>query len=300
MDAHDLEAFLAVADELHFGRAAQRQHIAQPHLSRTIKHLERDLGQPLFDRTTRRVRLTSAGEALVPAAERVLESLRAARRAVTTAGLGETGTVRVGFAGPASHLLISQLGRRVRDAHPGITLNLRSATYGPAAMRAVIDGDLDLAIVRSDLETPGIASRIVAEEHYVLVVPEGHRLARRTRVSMKDCRDEAFIALPGNPGSSVRDAFVRAAYDAGYAPDIVQTAPDSWTVMALVAAGVGITFSVDAAVANVPQEGIEVVALREGQRAVHSRLVWRHGDRNPALHAVLRLSEEALPTPVVR
>ena len=297
MDAHALAAFLAVADELHFGRAAERQHVAQPHLSRIIKQLERELGQQLFDRTTRSVRLTSAGEALVAPAQQVLESLRAAHRAVETAGRGETGTVRIGFAGPSSHLLIGALGRRVRDLHPGIELILRSATYGPGALRAVVAGDLDLAIVRWDLGQPGIASRVVAEERYVLVVPEGHRLAGRTKVSMKDCRNEAFVALPGDPGSWVRDALFRTAYDAGFAPDIVQTAPDSWTAMALVAAGIGVTFSVDAAVSNVPQTGIVVVPLVEGQRPVFSRLVWREADTSPALREVLRASEDALPTP---
>jgi DNA-binding transcriptional LysR family regulator len=297
MDVHHLRAFLAVAEELHFGRASQRLHIAQPALSRTVKQLERDVGEQLFERTTRSVRLTSAGEALVDPARQVLDGLRAARFAVQTAGRGETGRVRMGFAGPSSHLLVGALGRRVREAHPGIELSLQSTTYGPAALRAVVEGELDVAIVRWESGPSEIASRIVAEEHFVLVVPEGHRLAGRGLVSMADCREEPFVALPGDPGSWVRDAFIRAAHDAGYAPDIVQTAPDSWTVMALVAAGIGITFSVDAAVENVVQTGIAVVPLEEGRRPTYSRLVWRRGNPNPALRQVLRASEEVLPTP---
>jgi len=299
MNAHQLEAFLAVTEELHFGRAADRLHIAQPPLSRTIKQLERDLGAQLFERTTRRVRLTSAGEALVEPARRVVDALRTARLSVQAAGRGETGRVRIGFAGPSSHLLVGELGRQVRELHPGIELSLQSTTYGPGALRAVVDGDLDLAIVRGDSLPPGISSRIVSVEHYVLVVPGNHRLAGRKLVSMKDCRDEAFIALPGDPGSWVRDAFIRAAHEAGYAPNIVQTAPDSWTAMALVAARIGITFSVDAAVANVVQKGIKAVPLREGRQPTYSRLVWRSGDANPALREVLRASEGALPTPAL-
>jgi DNA-binding transcriptional LysR family regulator len=297
MNLRQLDAFLAVAEELHFGRAAERLHVAQPPLSRNIQQLERDVGAILFDRTTRSVRLTNAGEALVDPARRVVEAVRIARRAVQSAGRGETGTVRVGFAGPSSHVLISELGRHVRERHPGIELTLRSTTYGPQALRSVRNGELDLAIVRWDGEPPGIASRIVAEEHYVLVVPDDHRLAGRKVASMSDCRDEPFITLPADPGSWVRDAFIRSAHAAGYAPDIVQVAPDSWTVMALVAARVGITFSLDTAVANVVQRGITVVPLREGRSPTYSRLVWRRGDRNPALHAVLHASEQALPTP---
>lgn len=297
MDLHQLEAFLAVAEELHFGRAAERLHIAQPPLSRTIKQLERDVGAALFDRTTRSVRLTTAGEALVEPARQVLDDVRSARRAVKSAGRGETGRVRVGFAGPSSHLLVGQLGRLVRERHPGIELNLRSTTYGHEALRAVLNGDLDLAIARWVTEPPGISHRIVSVEHYVLVVPEEHPLARRELVSMAELRDETFIALPADPGSSVRDHFLRFASAAGYAPNIVQTAPDSWTAMALVGAGVGLTVTLDTAVDNVVQEGIAVVPLEEGLVPTYCRLAWRRDDANPALREVLKASEVALPTP---
>lgn len=286
-----------MAEELHFGRAAERLHIAQPPLSRTIKQLERDVGAPLFDRTTRSVRLTTAGEALVEPARQVLDDVRSARRAVQSAGRGETGRVRVGFAGPSSHLLVGQLGRLVRERHPGIELALRSTTYGHEALRAVVNGDLDLAIARWEAEPPGVAHRIVAVEHHVLVVPEEHPLAARTRVSMAELRDEPFVALPADPGSSVRDAFLRFSHGAGFSPNIVQTAPDSWTVMALVGAGVGITVSLDTAVRNLVQDGIAVVELEEGLEPTYSRLAWRRGDANPALQEVLRASLVALPTP---
>lgn len=299
MDLHHFEAFLAVAEELHFGRAADRLHVAQPPLSRTIKALERELGAQLFDRTTRRVRLTSAGEALLKPAHQVLEGARLAKLVVQSAGCGETGRVRMGFAGPSSYLLVGQLGRLVRERHPGIELSLQSTTYGYEALRAVVDGELDLAFVRWDLEPPGISNRIVAEEHYVLAVPKDHPLAGRDLVRMADCRDADFVALPADPGSSVHDAFLRTAHEAGYTPNVVQTAPDPWTAMALVAAGVGISFSLDAALRNVIQEGIRMVPLEEGLTPSYSRLVWRRDDQNPALHKVLRASVEALPTPAL-
>lgn len=300
MDVHHLEAFLAVADELHFGRAAERLHIAQPPLTRAIKQLERDLGTELFARTTRKVRLTGSGEALVEPAQQVLEDMRVARRAVQSAGRGETGRVRIGFAGPSSYLMIGQLGREVREQQPGIELSLQNTTYAYQAIRSLLDGDLDLAIARWILEPEGLSSRILAVEHYVIVVPVGHRFAMRKSVSMADCHDEAFIALPADPGSSVRDAFVKFAHDAGYSPRVVQVAPDTWTAVALVAAGAAITFGIDTAVANVHQEGIVVIPLKEGRKPTYSRLVWRSSDRSPALREVLRASEKALPTPPLR
>lgn len=297
MELHHLEAFLAVADELHFGRASERLHMAQPPLSRLIKKLERELGAPLFERTTRSVRLTTAGAALVRPANDVLEGVRVARRAVRSAGRGETGRVRLGFAGPSSHVLVGQLGRVVREQHPGIELSLRSTTYNYEALRSLVDGELDLAIARWRIEPEGVEHRPIAAERYVIVVPASHRFASRKRLSMADLRDEEFVALPADPGSSVRDGMFELSKAAGYQPNVVQTAPDSWTVMALVAAGVGITLTLDTAVANVVQNGISVIPLKEGGRASYQQLVWRQGDRNPALLAVLRSSEEALPTP---
>lgn len=298
MEILQLRAFIAVAEELHFGRAAKRLHVAQPPLSRTIQQLERDLHVRLFERTTRRVRLTSAGEALVGPARDILDYCRVAEAAVKAAGMGETGRIRVGFAGPSSHMLIGRLARHVRRAHPGIELSLRSVTYGYEALSHVVEGTMDLAIVRwSGPPLPRVASRAVQEEHYVLVVPEGHPLADEPMVRVSDLREEQFVSLPSDPGSSVRDAFVRSCHQAGFAPNIVQIAPDSWTAMALVAAGVGVTFSVDRAVEHVPREGIRTVRLREGLEPTYAQLVWREGDTSPALREVLKAAEEALPTP---
>lgn len=297
MEIRHLEAFLAVAEELHFGRAADRLHIAQPPLTRAIKHLEKEFGTELFTRTTRKVQLTSAGEALLAPARQVLEDCHLARRSVQSAGRGETGRVRVGFAGPSSQLMIGALGRRVRERHPGIELSLQNKIYAYQSIRSLLDGDLDLAIARWTVKPAGVSDRIVAIEHYVLVVPSNHELAEEASVSIGQCRDEDFITLPADPGSSVRDAFMRLTQEAGYAPRIVQVVPDTWTAVTLVAAGVGVFMALDTAVANAMPGGISVVPLDEGRRPTFSRLVWRSGDTSPALHAVLHASLEVLPTP---
>jgi DNA-binding transcriptional LysR family regulator len=294
-----LRAFVVVAEELHFGRAAERLHVAQPPLSRTIQHLERDLGARLFERTTRAVRLTDAGRALLIPAREVLEACRVAQAAVTAANLGEIGRVRVGFAGPSSHRLVGRLARRVRQDHPGLELSLRSATYGHQAMTELLKGDVDLAILRwSGPRPPGIAWRIVQLEHYVLIVPSAHPLAasRHSSVSIRTVRDEPFVMLPAQPGSDVRDRFVELCYRSGFAPNIVQVAPDTGTVLALVAAGVGCTFSVDSAVPQ-PTEGLHVLRVRQAARPSYARLAWNEADVGPSLAAVLSAARTALPTP---
>lgn len=297
VDFHHLRAFLAVAEELHFGRAAERLHIAQPPLSRTIQQLERHFGTPLFERTTRSVRLTTQGEALVGPAREIIDAFRMAERAVRAAGQGEVGRVRLGFAGPSSHMLIGRLARLVRQEQPGIELALDSVTYGNEALSRVIDGSLDMALVRMKTAPPGVDSRIVRLDHYVIVVPEGHPVAGRETVSLEELRDEPWIALPTASGSTLREDFLRKAHEAGFVPNIVQQAPDSWTIMALVAAGVGLTMTVDTGVAHIPKTGISVVPLDHGAEAVAARLAWRAQDPSPALHRVIELSTTALPTP---
>jgi DNA-binding transcriptional LysR family regulator len=297
MELHHLHAFLALAEELHFGRAADRLHIAQPPLSRAIQQLERDLGTRLFDRTTRSVQLTAAGNALVGPARDIFASCRVAEAAVRAAGVGETGMIRIGYAGPSSHTLIGKLVQAVRTDHPGIEFDLRSVTYGHAGLALVMDGAMDLTITRWSTQLPGICSRIVQEEHFVVVVPANHPLADRERVSFVDLKDEPFVMLPPEPASTVRDTFTATCHQAGFTPRIVQTAPDSWDVMAMVSAGIGITFTVDAVVAQIRTEGLHVLEPDDRIEPTYARLAWRENDDSPALREVLRASETALPTP---
>jgi DNA-binding transcriptional LysR family regulator len=292
MELNHLRAFLVVAEELHFGKAAERLHVTQPPLSRMIQQLERDLGAKLFERSTRSVRLTSAGEALLEPARDVLTGCRLAEQAVRSAAMGESGRVRLGFAGPSSYLWIADLSRAIRQRHPGISLELQSTMYADQGLRMVLEGTLDLALARLGIEPAGIRHRIIAEEHYVLAVPEGHRFADRELVSLAECCDEAFVTLPASSGSSVREALFRFAYDAGFAPDVAQTAPDSWTLLALVGAGVGITFTTDTTYESYEHPRVRMVRVREGIDPTYARLLWRADDGNPALHAVLRAAEE--------
>ncbi len=297
MDLHHVTAFLAVAEELHFGRAAARLHMAQPPLSRTIQQLERQLGATLFDRTTRTVRLTPQGEALLEPARRIVESFAYAERAVAYAGRGEIGRVAIGFAGPSSHSLISALAQTVRRVQPGIELALSSTLYGGEALSRLSQGDLDLAIVRYDSTPPAMRSRVVRVNHYVIVVSESHPLAERESVRMDELADEQWIMLEASRGSSLRETTLQKANEAGFAPNIAQQAPDTWTIMALVAAGVGITLTIDTAFTNVTTTGLSVIPLDHGREVAVSRLVWRADDDSPALRRVLELSENALPTP---
>jgi DNA-binding transcriptional LysR family regulator len=296
VDFAQLQVFSAVAEELHFGRAAERLHLAQPYLSRTIRALEADLGAPLFDRTTRRVELTPAGRALLEPAEAILRMRERARADVQHAHRGDSGHLQISFAGPSSQVMVGKLARKVREQYQRIDLAFRPGRYGPAVLQELLEHTTDLGLARFAHAPPGVASRAVAVERGVLAVPAAHPVAEAASISFADLHGEPFVMLPEAFGSAVRAMFVSGCHAAGFAPNIVQTAPDSWTCVALVAAGVGLHFTTDAAIRQMTLEGVRVVPLAEETPSVYGYLVWRTSNRDPALANVLRLSEQVLPT----
>lgn len=297
MEIHQLKSFLAVAEELHFGRAAQRLHIAQPPLSRTIRQLERDLGATLFDRNTRSVRLTAAGEALLGPAHEVLNSCRLAELAVASAGRGLTGRIRIGFAGASSHVYVGRWVKLVREHHPGVEFELHSSAYARESLNKILDKTLDVGMVRWMSPTAGVESRVIAQEQLLIALPNGHPLAIHEAIRMEDLADEAWVTLPAEPGSVLRDALIKVADDAGFYPRIVQSAPDSWSVMALVSAEVGCSLTLASVAASMANPGVVFRPIHNSPPPLDLRLVWRRGDDNPVLKEILRVSELALHEP---
>lgn len=296
MELRHLTAFLAVAEELHFGRAAKRLQMAQPPLSQQIRQLEKELGVQLFERNTRSVRLTNAGQSFLEPARTVLQDLDTATRAAKAAGRGEYGRVTVGFAGASSHETLPLLTRAVRAAHPGIELVLAGQTYANVALARVAEGSLDLGFVRLPVTQPGVATRVIAEEELVCALPSDHRLARRDHILLADLAEDPFVSFPANAGSSLRDATVAACEEQGFTPRVVQEAPDSHTILALVAAGVGVTLTLTSC-QHIQQTGLVYRPLAGAPVRLQAALAWRTDNPSAALRSVLAVAEEALPTP---
>ncbi|MGW0958426.1 LysR family transcriptional regulator [Streptomyces gelaticus] len=296
MELRHLTAFVAVAEELHFGRAAKRLQMAQPPLSQQIRRLEKELGVQLFERNTRSVRLTSAGESFLQPVRTVLDDLDTAVRAAKAAGRGECGRVTIGFAGASSHETLPLLTRAVRAAHPALELVMRGQTYANVALDRVADGSLDLGFVRLPVTRPGVAYRVIDEEELVCALPSDHPLARLESVPIGVLAEEPFVSFPANTGSTVRDTMVEACEAAGFNPRVVQEAPDSYTILALVAAGVGVTLTVTS-VQHIQQNGLVYRPLTGPPIRLRAALAWRADTASAALRAVLAVAEEALPTP---
>lgn len=295
MELRHLSVFVAVAEELHFGRAAARLHMAQSPLSRQVRLLERDLGVVLFERNTRGVRLTAAGESLLQPARRVLAEAAVARRAVRSASLGEIGRVSVGFAGASSYYVLPHLTRAVASELSGIELLLHGQTYSGEALSRVVDGTLDLGFVALPARE-GVSTRVVRVEHLVVALPDTHALADVGSVSLADLAGERFVAFPASRGSAVRDTATRACLQAGFTPLIAQEAPDAYNLLTLVGAGVGIAIVVSSA-QNVHSEHVVYRPITEDVPAMLIALAWRSDNASAALRSVLRLAETVLPTP---
>lgn len=296
MDVQQARAFVAVARELHFGRAAESLGIAQPPLSRAIKALEHELGAPLFQRTTRTVSLTAAGRALLEPARQLIESERAARDAVHRAVTGQAGLIRFGFSTTSSKSLAARLVAAVRREHPGIEFELHTSVYAEEGIAALVAGDLDLALVRFATPPAGITGRPVLMEHPAVGLPAGHRLAARTRISVSELAGEDFVMLPAHPSSSLRETTLRLCLRAGFTPNIVQEAPDSQTVTALVSAGLGVTITSDSVATATSDSGMVSVPVDDDTERNLLFLAHSHGKVQPTLATVLDTASIVLPT----
>lgn len=294
METFQLRAFLAVAEELHFGRAAERLHIAQPPLSRTIQQLERQVGTRLFDRSTRSVRLTTSGRALVEPARNVLDAVRRAESAVHAAELGETGVVRVVYAGVSTYQLVAEWARLVRQFRPGIRLELSSQNFAQPAMRKLLNDDADVALGRWDIIPARIAARVAVRDSLVVALPDTHRLAQASSVSFTDLVGDEFVSLPAYDGAVLPDRLRRLAHAAGFAANVVQVAPDTQSALALVSAEVGCHLTLASVAKNASQKHVEFVPVSDETMDVNLRLAWRQDDESPALRSVLSLAEELL------
>jgi DNA-binding transcriptional LysR family regulator len=174
---------------------------------------------------------------------------------------------------------------------------MKGQTYANVALDRVADGSLDLGFIRLPVTQPGAAHRVIDEEELVCALPSDHRLAQLDSVPIGVLAEESFVSFPANTGSTVRDAMVGACEAAGFNPRVVQEAPDSYTILALVAAGVGVTLTVTS-VQHIQQNGLVYRPLSGPPIRLRAALAWRADNPSAALRAVLAVAEDALPTPV--
>jgi DNA-binding transcriptional LysR family regulator len=236
-----LQYFVTVAEELHFGRAAQRLHISQPPLSQQIKSLEEDLDAILFDRTSQRVTLTKAGEALLPQAKSLLQMWQNTQDQVKAVAKGEEGNLSIGFIWATGTPHFSKSIGEFKQKYSKATLNLESMSTVDALQALSLD-KIDLAFV---FLNPSVDVSLFKQSHYehqdnLLALPEHHTLARKSRVSLSDLKEESFVMFARASHPSLYDQTMNSLHAANVQPNIVQIAKVTQTTRTLVAAGVGI------------------------------------------------------------
>ena len=301
MELRHLRYFAAVAETRHFGRAAERLHLAQPALSQAIRQLEGELGTPLFVRTTRQVSLTPAGEFLQEEARRVLGAVDDSVRGVRRIAEGRSGLVRVAFTGTAAFTELPRMARALKQALPEVALEVHADQLTPVQTERLLDGSLDIGVLRPPVTGEGLELRTITVEPLVLAVPADHRLAIEPVVSVTDLRTEGFV-LYADAASAVNDALQRSCAEAGFAPRKEHEAPGTAPLLALVAAGLGVSL-VPASVRAVPLAGVVFRDVTDAA-TIELACAWRADAESPTVRAVLTAFEAAgifadSPTPAV-
>ncbi len=299
MELRQLRYFVTVARTRHFGRAAEQLHIAGSPLSQAIRQLESHLGTPLFERTTRRVDLTPAGEALLPEAVRILESVGAARVQVSRVAAGDLGRLRIGSTALATYRHVPALVRRLGEELPGLTLRFRTEMLTPALEAALTDHRIDLAVLRPPVGDDASATRLLARERLVLAVPGSGSGPGSGgpdgAVGLADLADEDFVVY-SPPGSVVGAAADRACRAAGFVPRRTHEADQTSIVLALVAAGLGVALLPESVLA-VTVDGVRYRELAGCDVTADVALAWRREDPSPALEKALAVLGPSESTP---
>ena len=224
MELRQLEAFVAVATELHFGRAAERLHVSAPTLSELIRRLERELGTPLFTRTTRRVAMTSAGEELLARAKLILDEVAAAAAAVRRIAGGDAGTVRLGITPPVAPGLGPHLIRRFAAQAPQVTVDVQRM-WLPTMTEALVSGRIDVAITCGLIPAPeGVANEVFCAEPLLVGLRPDHRLADQDTVALRDLAHDVLGMPPEDLFPAWTLAQRQALESAGISPPMVELA----------------------------------------------------------------------------
>ena len=240
MELRHLRYFRAVAEELHFGRAADRLHIAQPPLSQQIRQLERELAVTLLVRTTRKVELTPAGETYLKRVVAILDAVDEAGGQARRIAEGAEGQLAIGCVGSATYSLLPRLVRALREELPGVDVSVRGEMLAPAQITALLTGEIDLALLRPPIEQSGLLVETVRRDRLIVALPEGHALATRDDLSVSDLRDEEFVAHAGHGRSVMSSILTAMCADAGFVPRIRHEVEETSTLVTLVSAGLGV------------------------------------------------------------
>jgi DNA-binding transcriptional LysR family regulator len=299
IELRHLRYFVIVAEELHFGRAAQRLHLSQPPLSQQIRRLEELLGYPLFVRTSRAVRLTGAGAVFLERARRTLRKMEEDVEAMRSIGRGEAGSLSVGFIGSGMLTRLPAMLGYYRSHFPKVSLQLREL-YTSGVIQALLEGSLDVGFLRDGGPTDGLVVETLFSEPFRAILPARHPLARKSAnraIDPAELRDEPFVFFSPTAGTRAYETPISLCEAAGFRPRVVQEAPQWLTIVRLVGAGLGVSIT-PSCVERIQTRDVvsRRLRVRPGTEDVKSKieLAWRANENRPIVETFCRIARQKL------
>jgi len=290
-----LEVFIAVAEELHFGRAAERLGIGQPPLSQLIHRLEADLGVDLLARTRRKVELTDAGRTFLAEARALLDQAARARSLAVRAGRGEVGALSIAIVPTADNFTLMRVIRAFGARHPDVRVSIRSLSTA-AQVEALHRNEIHAGFVRMPVRDPRLEARVILRESLVVALPRDHRLARHRRVPLRLVSQEPIVLFPRRLAPDYYDSLVSAFYAAGLSLNVAHESEHVQTMLGLIVSGFGISLLPES-IREFQHAGIVFRPLTPAHPTVETGLVADPRNDSTTLRAFRSFVEAALAAP---
>lgn len=281
-----MQYFVTVAEELHFGRAAGRLHIAQPSLSHQIRRLEQQLEVTLLNRTSRRVELTPAGRVLLTEGRRLLKQ---SQRAIRLTQAAETEHLTIGFYGSAANAWLPRLLRAFNERHPNVDVSVKDLLLG--GLEDILDGGVDLAFTRLLPGQAGVEVEVIAREPRLVAVPNTHPLSDRASLTFDDLRNESFITNPVIDAQSPPVRWLAEQARHGLPGHVAAQAASVQEILTLVATGRGVSLVPASVADHYPRADVNYVQVIDADPAVVS-LAWQPGTVRAAVDAFIETARE--------
>lgn len=292
MELRHLRYFIAVAEELHFGRAAQRLHMAQQPLSRQIRNLEEELGVQLFHRTKRTVRLTEVGKVFLTEARKTLKQAEQAIRLAQQTSFGEIGQLAVGYTGSVLNSVLPRVVRRFKACYPKVDLTLEQLQTNEQ-VTALLSGQIQVGLLHPPIEDDTLMLETIHRENLVVMMPDTHPLAAYAPapLSINELAEESFILFPRHVNSALYDQIISLCRQSGFSPNVVQEVLPQQTILDLVAVGIGITL-LHASAQSFGRNEIVSRPIVEPTPELELAIAWHPYTTNPVLPAFLNVVRE--------
>jgi DNA-binding transcriptional LysR family regulator len=293
MELRHLRYFITVAEELHFGRAAERLHIAQPPLSQQIRQLEAELGFQLFNRTSRTVQLTEAGKEFLKECRQILQQLEQAVQIGRQISRGELGQLVIGFASSSAYNVLPSILQTFRAEVQSVRLELLELTT-VRQLQWLETGRIDVGFVRPPVDIRHYHAKTVFQESFVVALPDGHPLTDREEVSVRSLANEPFVLFSRSQAPGLYDQIISFCQQAGFSPHVTQEAGlQMQTIISLVAAGMGVAL-VPSSLQNLQRIGVVYKPVQEPTPQAEMTMIWRKDDLSPILQRFLGVVEQVI------